>query len=186
MHQPWPMPFRKGPDIGQPDSGSCCLRPAGITQSPLADYIFSFLNHSFIYSFIYWSFARCQAVLINICVHTIKTKNQCFNHKFGRATKNVPFYKSLMLKSEPWKGRNGNIGPGTGVFMSKCLWYLNLHIFQIQASRERSFLMLQNNCPLQTIDLRLMLGRVLSLSSSGSASLTSHCLHTSNQDKVSP
>ena len=32
-------------------------------QCPLVDSIFSFLNHSLIYSFIYWSLTRCQAVI---------------------------------------------------------------------------------------------------------------------------
>ena len=35
----------------QPDSRSCCLSPAGVTQPPLADYVFFLMNHLFIHLF---------------------------------------------------------------------------------------------------------------------------------------
>lgn len=67
---PGPCPLARGRMICQPDSDSCCLRTPGVTQPSPSDYIFSFLNHSFIHSFKFLliTYYVLGSVLVNIYI----------------------------------------------------------------------------------------------------------------------
>lgn len=137
-HQPWPMLSVKGARWSASQILANAWGHLVFTQPPLADYLFHSepFIHLFIHSCIHSSIdhlvgaRKCSNK--HLCTKN-KTKNHCINHKDDRGIKECAVF---FWQSVAWKGRNGALRPGTGVFVWKCLWnWISRFPRTFQASR---------------------------------------------------